>query len=398
MVAKMKRLRDGSLLFLFLFASMVIFPVSAHAVGGGFEVPEINEDFREIKEGPAPDKGTPTAETGEGKGFPDRAADGISGFFNQLKSGVQKAWDSAIMATKNVARQAWDWVTSTAGKITGGMMLVVTALAGLFGKFGRQIQSTVQRAYSSLKQRMQNRLYPNGTLKDRKVTDRELAIAAMASKGGTVGQKTVDKPGKDWEAVSGLREELPYGLQADMFVNPRTNEMMIAFRDTETFPGKTGKGAAGFDQDAVNAQVIAARKYLQEKIFSEEKYRHYDKILTGHALGGYVAADCAARYKIPAVTFNVPKLPNVSEKTLLGALGGSKGAVGMAPMGNYAVKITEGSRAAKVVKESTGAYDKLIRNYRFPETSGNDSGGRFGKKGTPLFEFFGKVKGNLVPR
>ena len=291
-----------------------------------------------------------------------------------------------------------DWVTSTAGKIMGGMALVVTALAGLFGKFGRQIQSTVQSAYSSLKQRMQNRLYPNGTLKDRKVTDRELAIAAMASKGGTVGQKTVDKPGKDWQAVSGLREELPYGLQADVFVNPRTNEMMIAFRDTETSLENRGKGAAGFDQDAVNAQVIAARKYLQEKIFSEEKYRRYDKILTGHALGGYVAADCAARYKIPAVTFNVPKLPNVSEKTLLGALGGSKGAVGMAPMGNYAVKITEGSRVAKVVKESTGAYDKLIRNYRFPEASGNDSGGRFGKKGTSLFEFFGKAKGNLAPR
>lgn len=155
-----------------------------------------------------------------------------------------------------------DWVTSTAGKIMGGMALVVTALAGLFGKFGRQIQSTVQSAYSSLKQRMQNRLYPNGTLKDRKVTDRELAIAAMASKGGTVGQKTVDKPGKDWQAVSGLREELPYGLQADVFVNPRTNEMMIAFRDTETSLENRGKGAAGFDQDAVNAQVIAARKYM----------------------------------------------------------------------------------------------------------------------------------------
>lgn len=103
----MKRLRDGSLLFLFFFAAMVIFPVSAHAGGGGFEVPEINEYFREIKEGPAPAKGTPTAETGEGKGFPDRVVDGISGFFNQFKSGVKKAWDSAITATKKVVRQAW---------------------------------------------------------------------------------------------------------------------------------------------------------------------------------------------------------------------------------------------------------------------------------------------------
>lgn len=102
----MKTLRDGSLLFLFLFAAMVFFPVSAHA-GGGFEVPEINEDFHEIKEGPAPAKGTPTAETGEAKGFPDRVVDGISGFFNQFKSGVKKAWDSAITATKKVVRQAW---------------------------------------------------------------------------------------------------------------------------------------------------------------------------------------------------------------------------------------------------------------------------------------------------
>lgn len=397
----MKTLHHGSLFLLFIFAASVLTAAPVHATGGGgFEIPEISEDFNEVKERQIPfEVPTQMNETKQEKGFLNRAGDMVSSAWNKLKNSVTKTWDSAISATKGVVHEVRDWAQSTAGKMAGGIALGVTALTGLFGKFGQQVKNRARSAYGGLRQRMQNKLYPNGTLKDRKVTDRELALAAdWVYEGGISKQKAEEIMGKDWTTDPVLTEELPNGLQANVFVNRNSKEMIIALRETKT-KGEPDEGPVAVEEDTVNAHVIAVRKYLQEKIFREEKYQDYNKILTGHSLGGYIAADCAARYKIPAVTFNVSGFPTVNGNALLGALGGSKGAVGLTSPGSYAIRITDDPRTqAEVIKESAGVYDQLIRNYRFTEGVMDSLGDRLKEKDTPISELFRKNQGNLAPR
>jgi hypothetical protein len=397
----MKTIHHGKLFLCFILVACVLATPTAYATGGGsFDVPQIHEDFNQGKPAPAP---KPTEELNvapskQEKGFFSQVGDFVSGSWNKLKNGVsntwnnlkngaKKAWNTAATATKNAAQKAWDWMTSTAGKITGGIVLGIAALTGLFSKFGHQIKNGVQRAYSSVRQSIENWLYPNGTLKDREVTDRQLAFASDMTYKDVISEKNIETYlGEDWSEDKSLSLDLSNGLQAHVFVNSTTKEMIIAFRGTEPDQWQDivigdGPIALGNDSSLVNSQVNKARIFVKEQILSNEKYKHYKKTITGHSLGGYLAADCAARYKIPAVTFNAPGnnlFPNVNGSTLLGSLGGPKGAA-VLTAGSYVINLTDPHVQVDIIKESTGAYDKLIRNYRFNDDVVGSVGYRLGE-------------------
>jgi phage-related protein len=186
----MKFLYYGGLFFLFVLVSSVLSTGPVYATGGGgFEIPEINEDFNKVKPAPAPPKETNIAETKQEKGFWKSMSDsivsswnqlkkGVSDSWNQLKNGVSNAWNklqngavkywnklkngvkntwtTAKTAAKKLVKGTWDWIKSTTGKLIMGTALVVSALTGLFSKFGEFISERVRSAYASVSMWMKN--------------------------------------------------------------------------------------------------------------------------------------------------------------------------------------------------------------------------------------------------
>jgi hypothetical protein len=430
----MKTIHHGKLFLCFILVACVLATPTAYATGGGsFDVPQIHEDFNQGKPAPAP---KPTEELNvapskQEKGFFSQVGDFVSGSWNKLKNGVsntwnnlkngaKKAWDTAASATKKAAQKAWDWMTSTAGKITGGIVLGITALTGLLSKFGQPLARGIQSAYTSLKNLFArkglegqnltaslgnagmaggNSQYPYGKLSDSNITDQQLAYAAqLAYKDEIKPRDIYMNLGNQWQEEKVLYKDHISGLQAHVFKNPETKEIIIAFRGTESDPLTKDTTvidvaqdlfadifiANGFDR--YNPQAVEARKYV-EKIINDPKYKGYNIALTGHSLGGYLASDCGARYKIPTVTFNaagmnlydnlniskgrektfelIQKVPFVPEFVKSGD--------------HYRANISDPQIREIVENEKVGAYDDLIRNYRYKDDLVGSFGYRPGK-------------------
>ncbi|MGA8941552.1 MAG: hypothetical protein WB502_02385 [Thermoactinomyces sp.] len=408
----MKILHQASviLFFVLVVGFMGIQPVGATG-GGSFEIPDINDNFNQVEQGPAPAKERPIMESRQEKGFFDKVGDFFSSTWEKTKSGIKRATDW----TASIAKDAWDWLTSKAGKIAGGITLGIVALTAIFRKYGQQIKNGIQSAYSGVKQWIGNLLgirhdYPHGTIHTIDTTDKELAHAADLTYLDVIDRDRIKATlGKDWVEEKDLSLDLPNGLQVHVFKNPNTKELIIAFRGTETDRWEDtvediviGDGPIALGNDRINLQAIEARKYI-EKILNHPKYQGYEKVLTGHSLGGYLAADCATRYRIPAITFNAPGknlFPNVNVTTLAGAVGGGMaggpvgavgGAVGSTAVG-YAENMRDPQLRAEAANEIAGTYDKLIRNYRYDDDLVGSVGYRPGE--TYEIESDGRVEKN----
>jgi hypothetical protein len=430
----MKTIHHGKLFLCFILVACVLATPTAYATGGGsFDVPQIHEDFNQGKPAPAP---KPTEELNvapskQEKGFFSQVGDFVSGSWNKLKNGVsntwnnlkngaKKAWDTAASATKKAAQKAWDWMTSTAGKITGGIVLGITALTGLLSKFGQPLARGIQLAYTSLKNLFAsikgenltaslgnagmargNSQYPYGKLSDLNVTDQQLAFAAqMAYEDEIPSIEVFDKLGEGWKEEKKYYIDHSSGLQAHVFKNSATQEIIIAFRGTEeTFKDLliTDGGYIARGDDINNPQALEARKYL-ENIINDPDFQGYNIVLTGHSLGGYLAADCGARYKIPTVTFNAAgmnlydnlntsKLSEIiSEKmknswfvpvSVKKALIWLEGDIKVGDQ--YKRNISDPQIREIAENEKAGAYDDLIRNYRYKDDLIGSFGYRPGK-------------------
>ena len=443
----MKTIHHGSLFLLFILVASVLSIGPAYATGGGsFDIPEINEDFNEGKPAPtpAPSNETNITETKQEKGFLNRAGDFISGSWNKLKDGVSNSWDklkngvsnslnklkngvkntwnSATSATKKAAKEAWDWMTSTAGKITGGIVLGLTALTGLFSKFGQPIRGGIQSAYTSLRNLFArnsaehqnltaglgnagmtsgNSQYPYGKLSESNITDQQLASAAQLAYSDEIHPLEVfDNLGEGWKEEKKYFIDHSSGLQAHVFRNSATQEVIIAFRGTEEIDKDlliTDLGYIARGDDINNPQAIEARKYV-EKIINDPDYQGYNIVLTGHSLGGYLAVDCAARYNIPAVTFNAAGM-NLYENLNASTVGETifekmqnswlvppsvkKASIWMEgdiKVGDhYKENISDPIIREIAENEKAGAYDDLIRNYRYKDDLIGSFGYRPGK-------------------
>ncbi|MGA8942584.1 MAG: hypothetical protein WB502_07670 [Thermoactinomyces sp.] len=131
----MKFLQQGcvNIFFILVVGFISIHPVGATG-GGSFEIPEINEDFNQGKQGPAPAKETSITKTKQEKGFFDKMGNFFSNTWEKTKQGVKKATDWTVSKAKG----AWNWLTSTTvGKIIG-IALSAVAITAFFHKFFRK--------------------------------------------------------------------------------------------------------------------------------------------------------------------------------------------------------------------------------------------------------------------
>ncbi|MCF6133759.1 hypothetical protein L2649_01000 [Thermoactinomyces vulgaris] len=429
----MKTIHHGKLFLCFILVACVLATPTAYATGGGsFDVPQIHEDFNQGKPAPAP---KPTEELNvapskQEKGFFSQVGDCVSGSWNKLKNGVsntwnnlkngaKKTWDTAASATKKAAQKAWDWMTSTAGKITGGIVLGITALTGLLSKFGQPLARGIQSAYTNLKNLFArkglegqnltaslgnagmaagNSQYPHGKLSDIDVSDKQLAELSELAYDDEINYDDLRNIlGENWKVSKKIDKD--NGLQGYIFTNKFTQEMVIAFRGTEptndfindVFIADYKYIAHGDDRN--NPQAVEARKIVADIINSEE-YKGYKMVLTGHSLGGYLAVDCAARYDIPAVSFNAPGM-NLEKNLNISTVKEFLRAFAFFPKylvqsiydreikfgvyNSYKRNITDPKIREIAEKERSGAYDEMIRNYRYNDDLIGSFGYRPGK-------------------
>ncbi|MBA4601818.1 hypothetical protein [Thermoactinomyces mirandus] len=381
------------ILFFILVVSFIgIHPVGATG-GGSFEIPDVNDDFNKVEQTPAPAKESPITETRQEKGFFDKVGDFFSGTWEKTKTGLKTAKNWTVSKAKG----AWGWLTSETGKVAGGIAFGAAAITAIFRRYGQQIKKGVQSAYSGARQWIRNLLgrnsfsdkrhltastgssipgssnvgqsHPQIMLNDIKVSDRQLAeISDLVYEEKIDILKLKETLGDGWE--TSLKCDSANGLEAYVFINKESSEMIIAFRGTE--PDKwyqdivIGDIPIALGNDIINPQAVKARE-LVESVINNPEYQGYNIVLTGHSLGGYLALDSAARYKIPAVTFNAPGknlFRNVNASTLLGGLHGPLGAE-VATELIYKLNQLDPQVRAEAANEKAGTYDGLIRNYRY---------------------------------
>ncbi|WP_220184031.1 hypothetical protein [Thermoactinomyces mirandus] len=202
-----------------------------------------------------------------------------------------------------------------------------------------------------------------------KVSNKQLAqISDLVYEEKIIPGELVDILGSGWE--TSLKRDLSNGLQAYVFTNNKSSEMIIAFRGTELDKWYQdiviGDIPIALGNDMINPQAVKARE-LVESVINNPDYQGYNIVLTGHSLGGYLALDSATRYRIPAVTFNAPGknlFRNANGSTLLGGLHGPLGAK-VATELSYKLNQLDPQVRAEAVNEKAGAFDGLIRNYRY---------------------------------
>jgi len=372
---------------------------AAHATGG-FDVPKVDDQFNQFEQGPPPSQEPPAApQTEEDGGWFDNltkpiadawdstvdavsdawdaTVDAVSNAWDTAIEGISDAWDATVDAlasawdwTVDKASAAWEWLTEILEPITnfvignvefviGAVTLAIAGLALLIpGRPGANQLLNWGKSLIGVDNR-----HPHGTLKDVQTNDQTLAHASQLVYFDKIPNGLVQlKLGKEWTVVS--EKDLPHGFQGKVFVNDTTNEIIIAFRGTETdTPDKwndyiIGDGPIAFGNDTLNLQAISARKYVEEFI-NNPKYKGYQFVLTGHSLGGYLALDSGAQYRIPTVTFNAPGknlYPNVNASILFGP----KASAIM-----YGVNMLDPNTRKQAINERLGNYDQLIRNYEY---------------------------------
>lgn len=197
--------------------------------------------------------------------------------------------------------------------------------------------------------------HPYNTLKHVQASDRTLANASQLVYQDLITKEQIEqKLGADWDLDPHLFQDLGSGLQSHVFVNHNTCEIIIVFRGTEIDQLNDiiiGDGPIALGLDSINAQAINARKFTAE-VLNNPRYQGYQPVLTGHSLGGYLALDSGAYFKVPTVTFNAPG------KNLFPNLNISLGT-------SYIPNMLDPKNRKQAINHGLGHYDKIIRNYEY---------------------------------
>lgn len=102
----------------------------------------------------------------------------------------------------------------------------------------------------------------------------------------------------------------PNGFFGALYVN-EANEYVVAFRGTEFVDG-FGDDVLGDDIDIALGRMPPQ---AVNAIAFTDKHSKHNPILTGHSLGGGLAIIAAARFGLPAVTFNAPGMEDSCQMT-----------------------------------------------------------------------------------
>ncbi|MBA4496408.1 hypothetical protein ACFO25_00670 [Paenactinomyces guangxiensis] len=458
-----KHFHRFALIILFLFVGVNIFgsaQVYADPAGGGFNVPQINDEFNKGKQAPPPQQEESVAQSSQeedgfwknvwdwttgtvSKGW-EKTKETVTNAWESTKEGVASAWnwtvdtatkgwnwavDTATKAwnwtvdaltaawewTVDKATKVWEWTVDIATKIWDWTVdtltyawdwitnFVVENVKFIFGLFVLGVAGYLftRRGYALGNKLMVQgaRLIgvdnsrPYGQRKDVKVDDLTLARASQAAYffetlsddqvtfwlGDGWRLVRIDERNPTGPLVPNSYRNLPNGLQAVMFVNDGTHEVIIAFRGTEfKKPNDVVTDATiGVGLDIVNPQLHSAREFVEEAL-NNPKYQGYQFVLTGHSLGGYLANDAGHKYKVPTFTFNAAGknlFPNVNASTVAPAALGAKAGPGGAALGTvfgveltgatYVINMLDPDNRKQAINEYLGKDDDLIVNYNF---------------------------------
>ncbi|TCS94680.1 DUF2974 domain-containing protein [Hazenella coriacea] len=197
---------------------------------------------------------------------------------------------------------------------------------------------------------------PYGNLKDVRLTDLQLArfshLAYSDFDDVLTPEQLTDKVQElGWEEDTYYRKynetegRLDHGFQVKVFANKKSRELVIAYRGSDEFYDYIGPDASlGISRYPHNVQYVLAKEFYEE-LSNDSDYRDYQKIQTGHSLGGHVAQYMALQNHVPTITFNGPGLNfSDSEDPLFKEFS---------------------TRKDQDQANQAGKYNNLVRNYTF---------------------------------